>query len=179
MDILEKWQCAFYPSVCEESIKKLVTKEEANAVCNPEHLQGFESQQNNLCCHNLEKLYKLFSKCDERLPVESTNSLWMKAERGWRQSLPRDLRVTAEWSQTSQLFNTSRAKTDAFNPVKVSTAWKFMNNSLFAPGTQRGKVMRRRAHTSERNEAHSDYIREKICLLKPMFNTSFFTLNRY
>ncbi len=151
-----------------------MTTEEANAVCNPGHLRGFESQQNNLCCHNLEKLYKLFSKCDERLPVESTNSLWMKAER--HGSLYPELLQNEARPRNSS--TQAEPKTDAFNPVKVSTAWKFMNNPLFAPGTQRGKVMRRRAQTSERNEAHSDYIREKIRLLKPMFNTSFFTLNR-
>lgn len=93
----------------------------------------------------------------------------MDEGRKTQQSLPRDLRVTARPRNSS-------TQADAFNPVKVSTAWKFMSNSLFAPGTQRGKVMRRRAHTSE---AHSDYIREKIRLLKPMFNTSFFTLNPY
>lgn len=166
---------AFYPSVCEESRKKLVMKEDANAVCNPEHLRGSESQQNKLCCHNLEKLYKRFSKRDERLPVESTNSSWMKGK---------DTAVS--YPEISELLqNEARPRnssTDAFNPVTVSTPWKFMNNWLFCSGdTKRvkGKAVRRRAHAPERNEAHSDYIREKIQLLEPMFNKSFFSLNRY
>ncbi len=76
----------------------------------------------------------------------------------------------SELLQNEARPHNSSTQADAFNPVNVSTAWKFMNNSLFAPGTQRGKVMRRRAHTSE---AHSDYIREKIRLLQPMFKHVF------
>jgi len=57
-----------FPSFSLQRVHK--EESDVNAVCNPEHLQGFESQQNNLCWHNLKKRYKLFSKCDELLPAE-------------------------------------------------------------------------------------------------------------